>query len=152
MVTPTDSGTVQCEVRVAAQPETVFSYFTDPVKMVRWQGIGAVLDPQPGGAYRVELGPGIVMLGEYQEVTPYSRIVFSFGWEGDEAVAPGSTTVEITLAQEGTDTVVRLRHSGLPSAEAAANHGGGWDHYLARLAIAGAGGGPGPHTLPGAPS
>jgi uncharacterized protein YndB with AHSA1/START domain len=35
--------------------------------------------------------------GQYIEVVPHSRIVFSFGWEGDEGVPPGSSTVEITL-------------------------------------------------------
>ncbi len=42
-------GLVEHEVRVAATPERVFDYFTDPAKMVMWMGIEATLDPRPGG-------------------------------------------------------------------------------------------------------
>ncbi len=75
---------------------------------------------------------------------PYSRIVYTFGWEGDgHPIPPGSTTVEITLTPDGDETIVRVAHRGLP-AEARGDHDGGWAHYLARLVIAAAGGDPGP--------
>jgi len=45
----------QTEVRIEARPETVFAYFTDPAKMVQWKGVDAVLDPRPGGQYRVNV-------------------------------------------------------------------------------------------------
>lgn len=82
--------------------------------------------------------------GEFVEVVPYSRIVFSFGWEaGGAPVPPGSSTVEVELVPDGDGTIVRVKHSGLP-AEAREAHTRGWAHYLARLAIAAAGGDPGP--------
>ena len=34
---------VECQVAIAASPETVFSFFTDPVKMVKWQGIAPLV-------------------------------------------------------------------------------------------------------------
>ena len=40
-------------------------------------------------------------------------------------------------------TLLKFRHYGLPSAEAAQSHSHGWDHYLARLVIAGRGDDPG---------
>jgi uncharacterized protein YndB with AHSA1/START domain len=70
--------------------------------------------------------------------------VWTWGWEGNDGVPPGSSTVEVTLTPDGDATVVRLRHSGLPTGDSATSHGSGWEHYTARLAVAAAGGDPGP--------
>ncbi|MBM3939557.1 MAG: transcriptional regulator [SAR202 cluster bacterium] len=149
MTPPTSDDIAGCDVLIAARPETVFSFFTDPSKMVRWNGVAASLDPRTGGEYTVDLGDGIVMAGSYIEVTPFPRIVYSFGWQGSPKVPPGSTTVEITLRREGQGTRVHLRHFGLPDEHERGLHAMGWKHYLARLVIAGAGGDAGPHVRPG---
>jgi uncharacterized protein YndB with AHSA1/START domain len=136
---------VEREVNIDASPETVFEFFTDPAKMVRWKGAQATLDPRPGGVYRVEMNEQAIVLGEYVEVDPPNRLVFTWGWEGDSAFTPpGSSTVEITLTPTADGTLVRLVHTGLPSAESAEAHGHGWDQYMPRLAIAATGGDPGP--------
>ena len=47
--------------------------------------------------------------------------MFSFGWEaidGAPDVPPGSTRVEVTLTADDGDTILTLRHSGLPAADA----------------------------------
>lgn len=146
---PEVATVVEREIRIAARPETVFEFFTDPDKMVLWKGREADLDPQPGGIYRVEMGERIVARGEYVEVDPPSRVVFTWGWEGQESgphgVPPGSSRVEVVLAADGEGTLVRLRHLDLPE-EAREIHGQGWDLYLGRLAIAAAGGDPGPDS------
>ena len=143
---PEVATVVEREVRIAARPETVFEFFTDPDKMILWKGREADLDPRPGGIYRVEMGEKIVARGEYVEVDAPSRVVFSWGWEGTEsgpnAVPPGSSRVEVTFEPDGEGTVVRLRHLDLPE-EARELHGQGWDLYLSRLAIAATGGDPG---------
>ncbi len=90
-----DANAVVREVRINAKPETVFPFFTDPAKMLRWKGVDAMLDPRPGGIYRVNVTGRNVARGEYLEVTPYSRVVFTWGWEGETIpVPPGSSTVE----------------------------------------------------------
>jgi uncharacterized protein YndB with AHSA1/START domain len=138
------SDFVEREVRINAKPETVFAFFTDPVKMIKWKGVDAALDARPGGIYRVNVTGAAVVTGEYVEVTPYTRIVFTWGWEGDgHPVPPGSTTVEVTLTPDGDVTVLRLRHSGL-TGESMLQHTEGWEHYLPRLVIAAAGGDAGP--------
>ena len=82
--------------------------------------------------------------GEFVEVVPNEKVVFTFGWEEkDHPIPPGSTTMEITLHPEGDKTRVRLVHRGLP-ADAVDDHGQGWAHYLERLAIAATGGDAGP--------
>ena len=139
---------VEREVRIAARPETVFEFFTDPEKMIRWKGRRAELDARPGGTYRVEINDQAVALGEYVEVDPPGRIVFTWGWEGqksgqgEHAVPPGSSRVEIRLEPLGDGTLVRLRHLDLP-AEAREIHGQGWDLYLGRLTAAVSGDDPG---------
>ena len=90
-----DRTAVECEIHIAAPPETVFSFFTDPEKMVRWMGIAADLDARPGGLYRVDINGRDVARGEYVVVEPPSRVVIAFGWEGEDEnpVPPGSTTL-----------------------------------------------------------
>jgi uncharacterized protein YndB with AHSA1/START domain len=135
------------EVRIDASPETVFEFFVDPEKMVRWKGRKAELDPRPGGMYRVEISDQAVARGEYVSIEPPDRVVFTWGWEGQEsgphAVAPGSSRVEISLEPDGDGTIVRLRHFDLPEGSLEI-HGQGWDLYLGRLAVVAAGGDPGP--------
>ena len=55
--TPSEASVVEHEIRVAARPETVFAYFTDPAKMVQWMGAEATLDPRPGGICRIAFQP-----------------------------------------------------------------------------------------------
>ena len=82
--------------------------------------------------------------GEFVEVEPPHRVVFTWGWEGeDSAVPPGSSTVEVTLTPQGEHTTLRLIHRDLPNPQEATGHTAGWDHYLERLQILGAGGDPG---------
>lgn len=134
---------VEIERRIDAPREEVFVYLTDPDKYTRWMGMAAELDPRPGGVYRVRMNSETVALGEYVAVEPPSRVVFTWGWEGDAAVPPGSTTVEITLWDDGEGTILRLRHSGFTTDEAAASHRAGWAMYVERLSVATPGGDPG---------
>ena len=141
---------VEREVRIAAGPATVFEFFTDPDKMIQWKGRKAELDPRPGGIYRVDINDQAVARGEYLEVDPPHRVVFTWGWEGGEAehaVPPGSSRVEVTLEPDGEGTLVRLRHHDLPD-EALEIHGQGWDLFLGRLAKAAVGEDPGPIPTP----
>ncbi len=130
------------EITVAAAPERIWPFLTEPERLLEWHGTEAEIDPRPGGMYRVLVGGRLRSVGQYVEVVPMERIVFTFGWE-DHPVAPGSTTVEITLHPLGDRTLVRLVHRGLPD-DAVDDHGKGWSHYLERLAIAATGGDPGP--------
>ena len=127
---------VDVERRIAATPGEVFTYLTDPEKYTRWKGEQAELDPRPGGLYRVRMGPDAVALGEYVEVEPPTRVVFTWGWEGSGDVPPGSTTVEITLREDGDGTLLRLRHTGFPSDADADLHREGWEMYVSRLIAA----------------
>lgn len=136
----TDPGVVQVSVYIAATPETVFPYFTDPTRYVQWMGSLALLDPVPGGRYRVRMRDGVEVRGHFLEIDPPKRLVFTWGWTGDHAVAPGSTRVEVTVDAEDGGTRVVLRHHDLPDAGQSGHHRQGWELYLGRLAVAAVGG------------
>jgi uncharacterized protein YndB with AHSA1/START domain len=87
--------------------------------------------------------PSHVAVGEIVECDPPRRLVYTWGWEGDENVPPGSTTVEYELVPEGDGTRLLFAHRDLPTPESATSHTTGWDHYLPRLAAAASGNDPG---------
>ncbi len=136
------------EIHIKASPEVIFGYLTDPAKYVEWGGTEAVLDPRPGGTYRVLMGGTHQSDGKFLDVVPNERVLFSFGWdEPGHPIPGGSTQVEIRLEPDERGTTVRLTHSGLPE-DAVSDHTGGWDHYLGRLEVAATGGIPGPDGPP----
>jgi uncharacterized protein YndB with AHSA1/START domain len=141
--TETTTTAVEREIEIAAKPETVWELLVDPEKAVRWMGQTASFDPRPGGRYRVDVIPGHTAAGEFVELDPPRRLVFTWGWETESPVRPGSTTIEFELVPNGEGTLLRFSHRDLPDAEAAASHAHGWDHYLPRLAEVAAGGDPG---------
>ena len=141
----TESISVERELEIAASPETVWELLTDADEATRWMGQAAAFDLRPGGVYRVDVIPGNVASGEFVEIDPPRRLVFTWGWEQgtSDLVPPGSSTVEFELEPRGDGTLLRFRHRDLPSAESAESHAHGWDHYLPRLAAVAAGGDPG---------
>jgi uncharacterized protein YndB with AHSA1/START domain len=147
--TTTERIVFERELQIAASPETVWEFLVDPAKVARWKGRPATaFDPQPGGAFRIEIIPGHVASGEFVELDRPNRIVYTWGWEpdadGPNAVPPGSSTIEIELVSNDGGTKLLFTHRDLPSRESADSHAVGWNHYLGRLAIASAGGDPGP--------
>ena len=138
----TDATSLLRQVSIDAPAATVFRYLTDASLMSKWMGQSCVFEPFEGGEYRCEINDNIVAGGRVLEVVQDQKIVYTFGWEGDEnPVTVGASRVEITLEEKDGSTLVVLSHTEL--AGAVEEHGGGWDHYLARLAIAATGGDPG---------
>ena len=132
------------EVVMDASPATIFPFLTDPAQHVLWMGTEADLDPRVGGGLRVLVQGTHPAVGDFVEVVPDRKVVFTFGWdEPDHPIPARSTEVEITLTPDGDKTRVRLVHRGLPD-DAVGDHTQGWDHYLDRLAVVVAGGVVGP--------
>jgi uncharacterized protein YndB with AHSA1/START domain len=139
-------------VHIAAAPERVFDHFTRPEAIVSWMGDYARLDPRPGGVFHVDIN-GVPVRGRYLEIDRPRRLVISWGHAGSDLLPPGGSTLEVVLAAHAGGTAVTVVHRDLPGAEAA-QHAAGWPHFLARLAIAAAGGDPGrdPLSAPAAPA
>ena len=129
-----DTKVIERVITIAARPETVFAFLTDPARYVRWKGRLAELDARPGGALRVDFGDQKdVVAGRFVELIPARRVVFTWGWEGGTLVPPGASRVEIELEPVPEGTRLHLVHRGLPEA-AIRSHSEGWDHLLPRLA------------------
>ena len=126
---------ISASVRIAAAPEVVFPYFTDPQLMITWIGERAELDARPGGTFAVDVG-GAAAHGTYVTVEPPSRVVFTWGIPGDATLPPGSSTVEVVLVADGDDTIVNLTHRDLPP-DREPSHREGWERCLAVLATIG---------------
>jgi uncharacterized protein YndB with AHSA1/START domain len=143
---------VELERYIAAPPEVVYAYFTDPDRYRQWQGRDAELDPRPGGRFRITMSgqTRTVVWGEFVEVEPPRRLVMTWGWEPQDwfpdgmRIEPGSTTVEVTFIPEGEGTRLRLRHGDLPTEAACDFHVWGWNLTLDRLVLAAEGRDPGP--------
>lgn len=134
------------EIEIAAAPETIFSYLVDERQFVKWMGTDVHLSPVPSGTFQVLCGGVNPSLGEFLEVTPYSRVRFTFGWDIPEHPIPaGSSEVDITLTPSGDMTLLRLVHRGLPE-DALSDHLRGWTYYLDRLVVVIDGGDPGPDS------
>ncbi|HUK44070.1 MAG TPA: SRPBCC family protein [Gaiellaceae bacterium] len=147
MESTTERLEVRREITIAARPETVWQFLVDPQKALLWWGIDARFDLRPGGEFRVHVVPGHTASGEFVEIDPPRRLVYTWGWEegrdGPNLVPPGSSTIEIELEPTVEGTTLRFVHRDLPAEESVVSHGQGWDHYLGRLAVAAAGGDPG---------
>jgi uncharacterized protein YndB with AHSA1/START domain len=127
----TTSEVLTATVRIMAPPAEVFPYFTDPALMIQWIGEWAELHPEPGGVFALDFSTTPVR-GRYVEIDPPRRVVFTWGVAGKDSLPPGSTTVEVVLTADGSDTVVELFHHDLP-VEERDNHGDGWTTMLGRL-------------------
>lgn len=130
--TTPEKTTIEQTVRIAAAPETVWAFWTEPERLAQWWGTGTDVDVQAGGCFRVVMESGAVMLGSFATVEPPHRLVFTFGWEQNapgEPLAPGSTVVEVLLTPDGDGTVLVLRHSDMPVTHAS-DHAKGWSLYV----------------------
>jgi uncharacterized protein YndB with AHSA1/START domain len=156
----TGTTVVEVSVHIAATPENVFPYFTDPARYVQWMGSQATLEPVPGGTYRVHMPDGFAAAGAFLQIDPPHRLAFTWGFadddaaqhtkheqaeaSGDNPMPAGSTRVTVTLDAADGGTRLTLRHDDLPSSELRDGHRIAWETYLPRLVIRAAGGDPGP--------
>src|SRR5438874_2367379 len=113
------------------------------------------LSPRPGGIFHITVTgrSRTVVLGEFVEIDPPRRLVFTWGWKQFDGmpegmlVGPRSTTVEVTLTEEGEGTLLRLRHTGLLTDAALQFHSVGWNTTMDRLVVVSEGGDPGPYPF-----
>ena len=118
---------------IGAPPAVVFTYFTDPAKWAAWWGDGSTIDARPGGRVFVKYPGGTEASGEVLELTPPSRIVFTYGYATGKPIGPGESRVTIDLERVPQGTRLRLAHA---FAEAAVRdeHVQGWRYQLSVFA------------------
>jgi uncharacterized protein (TIGR03086 family) len=127
--------TIETSALVPLDADQTFALLTEPERLRRWQGISARVDLRAGGEYRWTVVPGANASGTFVEIEPGKRLVFTWGWEGNDAVPPGSSTITITLEPVEGGTNVRLVHEGLTE-EQEGGHLEGWTHFSKRMTVA----------------
>jgi uncharacterized protein (TIGR03086 family) len=137
-------------VVVPLDPDAAFDLVTQPDRLRRWMTVAARVDLRAGGGYRWTVTPGHHAAGTVVDVDPGKRVMYTFGWEEDDDLPPGASTVTVTLTPVDGGTEVRLVHEGLTD-EQAARHAEGWNHFLGRLVDAGRDGDAGPDDWVAAP-
>jgi glutathione S-transferase len=116
---------------IRAPRQRVFDAWTKPEEMKKWQAPGPMTTPnvdvdlRVGGAYRVYMlapdGATHVAFGTYREITPPSRLVYTWSWEGREI----DSVVTVEFHDRGNATEVVLRHQ-LPNEDERGRHEHGW--------------------------
>jgi uncharacterized protein YndB with AHSA1/START domain len=139
---------IAVEQHIAASPSTVYRYLTESEKWSQWQGASVSLDARPGGIFSMVMGDGMNARGQFVELVPDKRVVFTWGWIDRPGIPPGSTTVQIDLTEKPDGTLLVLTHREIPIDEADMQKMG-WTHYLPRLAMVAAGEDPLPDPGPG---
>jgi uncharacterized protein YndB with AHSA1/START domain len=129
--------------RLRAAPAAVFQALTEPARIAQWFGSGTPeskdveADARVGGRYHYGFtslnGQRMDVRGVFEEVTPHSRLVFSWWWDSSPEQV---SKVEIDLAADGEGTMLNLVHSGFATVEAEQGHREGWTYGLDRLAAA----------------
>jgi glutathione S-transferase len=128
---------------INAPRERVYRAWTDPAELPRWFGpeevrtIKIAADVRVGGKYRWDLvkqdGEEWACLGEYRELVPGRKIVFTWKWDDDEAWENHDSVVTVELSDRDGGTEVKLTHEKLPSEESRDRHNEGWNSVLNRL-------------------
>ena len=119
-------------VLLPVSPDEAFALVTEPERIRRWLAVSAYIDLRAGGDFRWTVATGNHAAGTVREVEPGRRLVLAFGWDEDEALPPGASTVTIVIEPAPDGSQVTLTHEGL-NEEQTKQHTEGWEHYLERL-------------------
>ena len=119
MESATETFAIEREVSIAARPETVWKLLTDPAEQSTWWGTSLDFDARPGGPFRVEVIPGHIASGEFVEVAEPSRLVYTWGWEGE-----GTGAARLVHGRDHP-RAVGCRHEAHVRAQRAPVRGGG---------------------------
>jgi uncharacterized protein YndB with AHSA1/START domain len=140
LVSPSITDILKVTHRFRAPREKVFAAFSSIEAMKGWFGCGGHIsgsvDFRIGGHYRLKSeseGCSTVAIGEYQEITPPEKLVFTWKWENDEDWADVESLITIEFVEENSQTVLTLTQVGFPSEESRSKHTQGWEGCFAKL-------------------
>lgn len=128
--------------RLNATPDRVYAAWTEPEKIARWFGPSVVLqdtvkakmDVRVGGSFEVSFnsddGEFHQVGGQYREVEPNKRLIFSWAWY---STPERESLVTITMKAEGNHTLLTLLHEQLFDEAAKVGHTRGWTGSMDKL-------------------
>ena len=128
---------------INAPRDRVYAAWTDPAQLRQWFGPEKVqtrnltADARVGGKFRWDLtnseGEKMTCLGEYRELQPGKKIVFTWQWDDDEDWENHTSVVTVELSDRDGGTELRLIHEQLPNEQSRDGHSGGWNSALDKL-------------------
>jgi uncharacterized protein YndB with AHSA1/START domain len=147
MTQQTQDVVLRLSRRFNAPRERVFDAWTSPAVLKDWWRAGpdwetpeAEVDLRPGGSYRLamrdpESGQTHTLVGEYREIRPPERLVYTWTWESNAEEMRGSegSLVTVDFVEDGDATKVEITHTGFATAEIRDLHAHGWEAVLANL-------------------
>ncbi|MCH1882207.1 SRPBCC domain-containing protein [Agrococcus sp. ARC_14] len=132
--------TIELSQHVQASRELAWAAWTEQDRLARWwwrqvPGTTIRADARVGGAYRFEnVDAGFGVTGEYLEVLPLERLVFSWRWIDGGSVGEAVDTVTVTFTEEADGTRVTIEH--VTDAAGVADYELGWRDTVAHLEAA----------------
>jgi uncharacterized protein YndB with AHSA1/START domain len=125
-----------------APRERIFSMLTEPAELAQWWGPRGFttsqieLDLSVGGGYRFAMQPPdgdlFHLLGEFLEIDPPSRVVYTFRWE-EPHPDDRETVVMLSLDAAGDGTEVSFSQGEFATEERLALHRRGWADGFQKL-------------------
>ena len=138
-----DKTSLQIKRFINAPRARVYAAWTDPAQLKEWWGPESVrtrnfaADVRVGGKYRWDLinqeDEEMSVFGEYRELVPEKKIVFTWKWDDDDVWENRNSVVTVELFDAAGGTELHLRHEQLPSTESRDRHNEGWNSVLDRL-------------------
>ena len=137
--------TLSLEIKrlIKAPRHRVYAAWTDPAQLKQWFGPESVqthdliADARAGGKFRWDLsnaeGEKMTARGEYRELQPGKKIVFTWQWDDDETWQNHTSVVTVELSDRDDGTELRLIHEQLPNEESRDGHSRGWNSALDKL-------------------
>ncbi len=136
-----DNTSLEVSRTIHAARERVFACFVEKEHYQHWACPTSVhisecdLDGRVGGKFRTVMtspeGENFIVGGVFQEISPPSRIVYTWAWEQEDGSPGHESLVTVTLTALGKDrTQVNILHTGHENEEAAVKHGEGWPSCL----------------------
>jgi uncharacterized protein YndB with AHSA1/START domain len=122
--------------------ERIFKLLTEPAELAKWWGPHGFTTPEVeldlsvGGRYRFTMQPpegeAFHLSGEFIEIAPPTRIVYTFCWDEPDP-DDRETVVVLSLAAVGDATEVSLSQGEFATDERLALHRSGWADSLEKL-------------------
>lgn len=137
------TGTIRLHRVLRAQPERVYRAFLDADAMAKWlppYGFTckvAHMDARVGGGYKMSFtnfatGQGHAFGGEYRELLPFKKIVYTDRF--DDPNLPGDMLTTVVLKAVLCGTEIEVVQEGLPAVIPLEMCYLGWQESLAQLA------------------
>jgi uncharacterized protein YndB with AHSA1/START domain len=138
-----DDATLIIKRMLNVAPELAFRAWTSPEHIQQWMrpepGMVvpfAIMDLRVGGKFRIQMqnpdGEFFTAVGEFREVQPPERLVYTWDWEKDGsgtefgAVEGKTSLMTVEFLQRGKQTELVLMHTRFATVESRDSHAGGW--------------------------